>query len=144
MRKPGSLTQNPQNGLRIVWQPGPEMQNWVMQRKRVHERQYILYMSCSVTKSYLTVCHPIDCSTPGFPVFHCLPEFIKLMSIESVIPSNYLILCLPLLLPSVFPSIGSSLMSWLFASGGQSIRASASASILLMNIQGWFPLGWAG
>ena len=55
-------------------------------------------MSCSVTKSYLTVCHPIDCSTPGFPVFHCLPEFIKLMSIESVMTSNHLILSHPLLL----------------------------------------------
>ena len=48
----------------------------------------------------------MNCSTPGFPV-HCqLPEFIKLMSIESVMPSNHLFLCLPLLLlPSIFPSI---------------------------------------
>ena len=47
-----------------------------------------------------------DCSTPGFPVHHQLPGMLKLMSIESVMPSNHLILCRPLLfLPSVFPSI---------------------------------------
>ena len=48
----------------------------------------------------------MDCSTPGFPVHHRLPELLKLMSIKSVMPSNHLILCHPLLLPlSVFPSI---------------------------------------
>ena len=48
----------------------------------------------------------MDCSTPGFPVHHQLPSFLKLMSIESVMPSNHLLLCRPLLLlPSVFPSI---------------------------------------
>ena len=44
---------------------------------------------------------PMNCSTPGLPVYHQL----KLMSTESVMPSNHLILCLPLLLPSIFPSI---------------------------------------
>ena len=43
-----------------------------------------------------------------------------------------------------FPESGSFLMSQLFASGGQSIRALASASVLPMNIQDWFPLGWTG
>ena len=67
----------------------------------------------------------------------------KLMSIESVMPSNHLILCHPrLLLPSIFPASGSFLMSQLFTSGGQSIRASASA--LPMNIQDWFSLGLTG
>ena len=48
----------------------------------------------------------MDCSMPGFPVHHQLPELLKLMSIESVMPSNHLILCHPLLLlPSIFPSI---------------------------------------
>ena len=46
--------------------------------------------------------------------------------------------------PQSFPASGSFLMSRLFASGGQSIRASASASVLPMNIQGWFPLGLTG
>ena len=43
-----------------------------------------------------------------------------------------------------FPASGSFLMSWLFISGGQSIGASASALVLPMNIQDWFPLGWTG
>ena len=56
--------------------------------------------------------------------------------IESVVPSNLLILCCPLLLPSVFPSIIESFpVSQFFASGGQSIGVSASASVLPMNIQ---------
>ena len=61
---------------------------------------------CSVTKSYATLCNPMEYSTLGFPVLHHLPEFAQIMSIESVMPSNHLILCCPLfLLPSIFPSI---------------------------------------
>ena len=71
-------------------------------------------------------------------------SLLKLMSIESVMPSNHLILCHPLLLPSVFPASGSFPVSQLFTSGGQSIGASASASVLPVNIQGWFPLGLTG
>ena len=47
----------------------------------------------------------MDCSTLGFPVHHQLQRLLKLMSIELVMPSNHLILCYPLLLPSTFPSI---------------------------------------
>ena len=71
-------------------------------------------------------------------------SLLKLMSIESVMPSNHLIPCYPLfLLPSGFPSIRISSNESVFASGSQSIgvSASASASILPMNIQYWFPLG---
>ena len=65
-------------------------------------------------------------------------SLLKLMSIESVMPSNHLILCRPLLLlPSIFPSIKVFPMSQLFASGGQSIGPSASTSVLPMNIQHW-------
>ena len=71
-------------------------------------------------------------------------SLLKLMSIESVMPSNHLILCRPLLfLPSIFPSIGAFQMSQFFASSGQSIGVSASASVLPMNIH-WFPLGRTG
>ena len=67
------------------------------------------------------------------------------MSIESVMPSNHLILCCPLLfLPSIFPSIRVFSVSQLFTTGGQSIGALASASVLPMNIQGWFPSGLTG
>ena len=57
--------------------------------------------------SHVWLCDPMDCSTPGLPIHHQLPEsLLKLMSIESVMPSNYLILCRPLLLPpSIFSSI---------------------------------------
>ena len=68
-------------------------------------------------------------------------SLLKLMSIESVMPSNHLILCYPLLLPpSIIPSIRVFSMSQFFASCGQSIGVSASASVLPMNI----PLGWTG
>ena len=71
-------------------------------------------------------------------------SLLKLISIESVMPSNHLILCRPLLLlPSILAS-GSFPMSQLFASGGQSIGVSASASVLQVNTQNWFPLGWTG
>ena len=68
----------------------------------------------------------------------------KLLSIDLVMPSNHLILCRPLLLASIISSTGSFPMSQLFASGGQSIGVSPSASVLPMNIQDWFPLGWTG
>ena len=60
-------------------------------------------------------------------------SLLKLMSIESVIPSNHLILCRPLLLPSIFSSISSFPTSWFFASDGRRIGASALASVLPMN-----------
>ena len=60
----------------------------------------------SVTQSCPAICNPMECSTPGLPVRHQLRSLLKLMSIESVMPSNHLILCHPLLLlPSVLPSI---------------------------------------
>ena len=60
-----------------------------------------------VAQSYLTLCDPMNRSTPGLPVHHQLLESTQTMSTESVMPSNRLILCCPLLLlPSIFPSIG--------------------------------------
>ena len=68
-------------------------------------------------------------------------SLLKLMSIESVMQSKHLILCCPLLLlPSIFPRI----RVFSDESGGQSIGASASVSVIPMNIQDWFPLGWTG
>ena len=71
-------------------------------------------------------------------------SLFKLMSVELVMPSNYLILCHPLLLSQSFPATGSLPMSQFFASSGQSIGVSASASVLPMNIEDWFPLGLTG
>ena len=60
---------------------------------------------CSVSKSCLTFCDPMDCRTLGFPVFHHFKSLFKLMSTESRLPSSHPILCCPfLLLPSIFPS----------------------------------------
>ena len=93
---------------------------------------------CSVSQLCPTLCDPVDCSTPGFPVLYYLLEFAQTQPIELVMLSNHLILCHTLLLSPVFPCP----VSQLFASGGQSIRA--LASVLPMNIQGLFPLGLTG
>ena len=94
---------------------------------------------CSVTKSYWTLHDRIDCSMPGFPVLHHLPVC------PSSCPLNQW--CHPTISSSVapfsfclhsFPASGSFPMSWVFPSGSQSIGA--SASVLPMNIQGWFSL----
>ena len=89
---------------------------------------------CSVTKYGPTLYDPMNCSVPGFPVLHHLPEFAKLMSIESMMPSNHLILCH--LLP---PASGSFPMSWLFTSGGQGIgqvKASVAQSCPVYTVHG--------
>ena len=59
----------------------------------------------SVSPSCPALCDPMDYSTPGFPVFIIFRSLLKLMSIESVMPSNHLILCCLLLLPSIFARI---------------------------------------
>ena len=73
-----------------------------------HSDEYFCsYLISSVQLlSCIQLCDPMNHSTPGLPVYHQLPELTKLMSIESVMPSNHLILCCHcLLLPSIFPSI---------------------------------------
>ena len=97
---------------------------------------------CSVAQSRPTLCDPRDCSTPGSLSFIISQSFCRLMIVEPVMPSNHLILCLPFSsCPQSFPASESFLRSRLFASGGQSIAA--SASVLPMNIQSLFSLGLA-
>ena len=98
----------------------------------------------SVTRSCLTLCDSMDCSMPGFPVLHHLPEFaqIHVHWVDDAIQSPPSPPSAPALSLSQHQGLFS--VSWLFASGGQSIRASASASVLPVNIQGWFPLGLTG
>ena len=99
---------------------------------------------CSVTQSCLTLCNPMDCSTPGFPVSHHLLELAQTHVSQwchwtissSVIPFSFW--------TQFFPASGSFPISRLFASGGQSIGASAAASVLPMNMQDWSPWGWTG
>ena len=72
---------------------------------------HLLVFSCSVqfssvTQSFLTLCNPMNRSKPGLLIHHKLPESTQPISTESVMPSNHLLLCHPLLsLPSIFPSI---------------------------------------
>jgi len=117
------------------------MVNWRMREKNV----YVFFFSSVQLLSHVrlfatpwTAAHQASLSITNS---RSLP---KLMSIELVMPSNHLILCHPLLLPSIVPASGSFLMSQFFASGGQSIGVSASASVLPMNTQDWSPLGWTG
>ena len=99
----------------------------------------------SVTQSCLTLWDCMDCSTPGFPVQHQLPEFTQTHVCwlsDAIQPSH------PLSCPSP-PTFNLSQhqffpVSQLFTSGGQSTGVSASTSVLPMNIQDWFPLGWTG
>ena len=108
---------------------------------------YILYnvhnCYCLVSQLCQTLWDPIVFSTPGFSVLHHLPEFLKFMSIESVMPSNHLICCHPLLLPpSIFPSIRVFSDESVLHIRWPKYCISASTSVLSMNIQDWFPLGW--
>ena len=98
----------------------------------------------SVARLCPTFCSPMDCSTPGFPVHHQLPE---LMSTESMMPSNHLTFCFIIPFSSClqsFPASGSFLMNQFLTSGGQSIGVSAPVSVSPMNNQDWFPLGLTG
>ena len=101
----------------------------------------------SVAKSYPTLHNPTGYSMPGSPSFTNSQSLLRLMSIASMMPSNHFIHITPFSsCPQSFPVSESFPMSRLFAYGGQSIgaSASASASVLPMSIQGWFPLGWTG
>ena len=98
------------------------------------EKQFISVQFSPVTQSCPTLCDLVDCSTPGFPVHHQLLELAQThvhRVNDATQPSH------PLLSPC-FP------MSRFFTSGGQSIGASASASVLPMNIQYCFPSEWTG
>ena len=96
----------------------------------------------SVTQSCLTLWDLMDCSMPGFPVYHQLLVLAQthVHRVGDAIQTSY-----PLLSPSPAFNLAqhqSFEMSPFFTSGSQSIGGSASASVLPMNIQDWFPLGW--
>ena len=112
------------------------------------------YKFSSVAQSCPTLCNPKDCSTLGFPNVSITnpplsitnsQSLLKLMFVKSVMPSNHLISVVPFssCLQS-FSAFRSFLMSQLFASGSQCIGTAASASVLPMNFQVWYPLGLTG
>ena len=93
----------------------------------------------------MTPCDPMDCSTPGFPVYHQLPEVAQTHVHwvgDAIQPSHPL--SHPFSCPQSFPESGSFPMSWIFALGGQSIGASASASVLPNEYSGLisFTIDW--
>ena len=94
----------------------------------------------SVTKLCPTLCDPMNCSTPDSSVLRYIPCPLSRWCHPAISSSvTSFSSC-----PQSFPASGSFPVSWLLASGGQSIGASASRSVLPMNIQGWFPLGLIG
>ena len=112
-----------------------------MARKHRKNPQHFCCPVCSVLFHFLS---HMDCCTPGFPILHHLLELAQThvhwcchpTVLASVIPFST---CL-----QTFPVPGFFLMSQIFASGGESIGFSVSASVFPMNIQGWFPLGLTG
>ena len=99
----------------------------------------------SVQSLSCVLCDPMDNSMPGFPVHHRFPELAQTHVdwVSDAIQPSHSVVPFSSRLQSV-PASGSFPMNWLFASGGQSIGASVSASVLPMNIQDWFPLGLTG
>ena len=105
----------------------------------------IIYCCCSVIPLCPILSDPMDFRSAGFPAFINSQNLLQLMSIESVMPSNHLILCLPLLLlPSIFPSIRVFSSESALCISWPKYGVSTSASVLPMNIRDWFPLGWTG
>ena len=106
---------------------------------------FIFLCCCSVTKSCLTLCNPMDCSMPGFPVLHYRLEsgqtHVHWVS-DTIQPFHPM---LPTSLPALNLSQHQGLCQWISsASGGQNIAVPASALVPPMNIWGWFPLGLTG
>ena len=100
----------------------------------------------SVAQSCPTLCYPMNCSTPGLPVHHQLPEFTQThvhWVSDAIQPSHPLSSLSP---PAPNPSQHQSLFQWVnsLAWGGQSIRVSALASFLPKKSQGWSPSEWTG
>ena len=120
--------------------------NEIMPFAPISRDYYTKWSCCSVTKSCLILCDPMNCSMPGFSVYHYLPEFSQAhvhWASDTIQPSHSLLLP-SLLALNFFPASGSFPVSQMFASSGQSIGTSALASVLSKNIQDWFPLGLTG
>ena len=106
--------------------------------------QYSVQFS-SVAQSCPTLCDPMNRSMPGLLSITNSRSSLRLTSSESVMPSSHLVLCRPLfLLPSIAPSIRVFSNESALCISGQRTGASASASVLPLNIQGWFPFRLTG
>ena len=96
---------------------------------------------CSVIKSCLTLCDPMDCSPPGFPVLYYLLEYAHVHWVGDAIQPPHLLLPPLLLLPSVFPRIRVFAYESALCIRWPKYWSFSFGSVLPMNIQGWFPLG---
>ena len=111
------------------------------------DKKRVALLEFNSVADWITPCDTMDCSMQASLSITNSQSLLRFMSVESVMPSNHLILSHPLLLPpSTFPRIRvfsneSALRKYWVSSCGQSIGASASASVLPMNIQDWFPSG---
>ena len=109
--------------------------SWIQLSDWIHRLFHASQFS-SVGQSCLTLCNPMDCSTPGFPVLNYLLDFAQMYvhwvddAIQPSHPLSPFSSC-----PQSFPASGPFSVNWLFASGSQSITASASASVLPMTIR---------
>ena len=113
-----------------------------MQKQRKGSQETIC-CCCSVAKLCPTLRNPMDCSMPGFPVLHYLLEFAQTRVQSQWYHPTISSSATPFSsCPQSFPGSRSFPVIQLFASGGQIIGASASASALPMNIQDWLPLDW--
>ena len=111
-----------------------------------YSKQFLLIISVQFSRSCPTLCNTMNCSMPGFPVHHQLPEFTQThvhWVSDAIQPSHPLVILFFSRL-QFFPASGSFPVSRFFSSGDQSIGVSASASVLPMSMQDWFPLGWTG
>ena len=110
---------------------------WIFNKLIDSKQPSITISSVQFTQSCPTLCDPMDCSMPGFPVNSCpSSQWCHPTILSSVVPFSS---CL-----QSFPASGSFPISQFFTSGDQSIGVSVSASALPMNIQDWFPVGLTG
>ena len=104
----------------------------------------VISCCCSVARLYLTLCYPWTTAHQASLSFTTSQSLLKLIFIELVMPSNHLILCHPLLLPSIFPSIGVFSNESALVIRWPKYWSFSLTTVILMNIQGWFPLGLTG
>ena len=127
---------NPQLLYLLHWQVGSLT---LVPPGKPHERR--IWSCCSVTKLCLTPCNPMNCSMPGFAILHYLLEFAQahVCSISDAVQRSHPVS--PTSPPAFSLSQHQGLFQWVSSSHQVAKIIGASASVLPMNIQGWFPLG---
>ena len=139
----------PWGQTKVGWTPNPiwlissKMAMW--RKRHLGSPMTLKAEISSVVQSCPTLCNPMDCSMPCLPDITIPGVYSNSCSLSwwyhptissSVVPFSFHL--------QSFPASESFPMSWFFASGGQRIEISPSASVLSMSIQDWFPLGWTG